>query len=103
MYYDSDWASCIDTRRSTTGYCCFITHAPVSWRSKKQSTVSRSSAEAEYRTLATATSEIVWLRALLNDIGIASHKPTTLYFDNQATIHISSNPVFHEKNETYRD
>ncbi|XP_026441790.1 uncharacterized protein LOC113340960 [Papaver somniferum] len=69
-YADSDWAGDVIYRRSTSGYCMFLGNSLISWRSKKQSIVSRSSAEAEYRATAHATSEIIWLRWLLSDMGI---------------------------------
>lgn len=71
--------------------------SPISWKSKKQPTVSRSSAEAEYRSLATLTSEIQWLTYLLSELGFPPSAPITVHCDNQAAIHISENPVFHER------
>uniref|UniRef100_A0A803P5Z5 CCHC-type domain-containing protein n=1 Tax=Cannabis sativa TaxID=3483 RepID=A0A803P5Z5_CANSA len=69
----------------------------VSWKSKKQQTVPRSSAEAEYRAMAHATVEHTWIIALLKDFGITHSPPTTLYCDYTAAIHISENPVYHER------
>ncbi|KAL0443868.1 UNVERIFIED_CONTAM: Retrovirus-related Pol polyprotein from transposon RE2 [Sesamum latifolium] len=96
-YCDADWASCTDSRRPLTGFCVFLGGALVSWKTKKQSTVSRSTAEAEYRSLAAMVCELKWLSYLLTDFGISPQLPIPLYCDNKAALHILANPVFHER------
>jgi len=96
-YCDSDWLGCPYSRRSRTGYLLLLGGAPISWKSKKQSVVSRSSAEAEYRAMATTVSEVLWVRWLLHELGAPQAGPTTPFCDNQATRHIANNPVFHER------
>ncbi|XP_057503724.1 uncharacterized mitochondrial protein AtMg00810-like [Actinidia eriantha] len=95
-YSDADWAGDPTDRRSTTGYCFFLGDSLISWRSKKQSVVARSSTESEYRALATATSELLWLRWLLQDLGIDSPS-VSLHCDNHSAIQIAHNDVFHER------
>ncbi|KAK2993029.1 hypothetical protein RJ640_001592 [Escallonia rubra] len=96
-FCDADWAGCPMTRKSTTGYIIFLGSSPVSWRAKKQTVVSRSSAEVEYRAMATTTSEIIWLKQLLQDLEVSCTTPVSLFCDNRAAIHIAANPVFHER------
>jgi len=96
-FSDADWATCVDTRRSITGYCFFIGSSLVSWKTKKQSTISRSSSKAEYRALASATCELQWLIYLFRDLHISCNKCPVLHCDNQSALYIAANPVFHER------
>lgn len=93
---DYDCGAYAMTRRSITGYLLLFGQSPVSWKSKKQSTVSRSSSEAEYRAMASASFEITWTIRLLTELGVTALQPVTLHCDNQSTLYIAKNPVFHE-------
>ncbi|KAL0391906.1 UNVERIFIED_CONTAM: Retrovirus-related Pol polyprotein from transposon RE1 [Sesamum radiatum] len=93
-YSDSDWASCPDSRRSLTGYCVFLGGALISWKTKKQATVSRSSTEAEYRSMASTVCELLWIHYLLHEFRISPLLPIPFWCDNKAAIHIAENPVF---------
>lgn len=96
-FTDADYNGDPTNRRSTTGYCVFVGGNLVSWKSKKQNVVSRSSVESEYRAMAQTTCELIRVRSLLGEIGFAQSKPMNLYCDNEAAIHIANNPVFHER------
>ncbi|KAL4569586.1 hypothetical protein LXL04_025227 [Taraxacum kok-saghyz] len=97
-YVDADWAKCLSTRRSVSGYCLFLGDSLISWRSKKLPTVSRSSTESEYRALAVVTNcEVIWVLKLLKDMRIPCKPPVNVFVDNNSAIDLSLNPVFHER------
>nr|CAN76326.1 hypothetical protein VITISV_014220 [Vitis vinifera] len=97
VYSDADWAGNIIDRRSTSGYCSFVWGNLVTWRSKKQSVVARSSAEAEYRALAQGICEGIWIKRVLSELGQTSSSPILMMCDNQAAISIAKNPVHHDR------
>ncbi|GJR11781.1 ribonuclease H-like domain-containing protein [Tanacetum coccineum] len=96
-YSDVDWAKCIITRKYVTGYCVFLNNSLVSWKSKKQNTLSKSSTEAEYRALALVTSEVIWILNFLKDLQIENLLPVSLHCDNNSAIKIAANPIFYER------
>jgi len=96
-YSDADHGSDPTDRKSVTRFCIFLGDSLISWKSKKQSIVSQSSTEAEYCAMTSTTKEIVWLRWLLADMRISFSHPTPMYCDNQSSIQIAHNSVFHER------
>nr|KYP53210.1 Retrovirus-related Pol polyprotein from transposon TNT 1-94 [Cajanus cajan] len=95
-YVDADWGSCHDSRKSTTGFCVFLGNSLISWKSKRQQIVSKSSVEAKYKAIYSVSNEITWLRNLLADFNINTPF-ASVYCDNKVVIHIASNPTFHER------
>ncbi|CAN0840831.1 Retrovirus-related Pol polyprotein from transposon TNT 1-94 [Linum grandiflorum] len=96
-FADADYAGCLDTRRSTSGWCVKLGSSVISWHCKKQDRVAKSSTEAEYRSMSEVSSELVWLHRLLVELGVYCHVPVQLYADNMSAIHITTNPVLHER------
>jgi hypothetical protein len=95
-YSDADWAGCPTTRRSTSGYYVFLGNNILSWSSKRQPTLSRSNAEAEYRGVANAVAETCWLRNLLRELHTPLSSATLVHCDNVSAVYLSSNPVQHQ-------
>jgi hypothetical protein len=95
-YSDATWASDPTDRYSLSAYCVFLGSSLIAWKTKKQTAVSRSSAEAELRAMATVTAEVTWLRWLLEDFGVSATAPTPLSSDSTGAISIARDPVKHE-------
>ncbi|CAM8933504.1 unnamed protein product [Rhodiola kirilowii] len=96
-FCDADWVACPITRKSLTGHCVTLGSSVISWKTKKQPVVSRSSAESDYRAMTAVCCELVWLVRLLGDMGVTVNGAIPLHYDNKAAIHIAHNPVFHER------
>ncbi|XP_070005742.1 secreted RxLR effector protein 161-like [Nicotiana sylvestris] len=87
VFCDNDWASYPDSRRSVTGFCIFLGGSLVGWKSKKQHVVSLSSAEAEYRAMSKAVTEVTWLSRLLSDFGVLLSSYVPVFCDSQVALH----------------
>ncbi|GJY18433.1 ribonuclease H-like domain-containing protein [Tanacetum coccineum] len=96
-YTDADWAGCPTTRWSTSGYYVFFRDNLLSWSAKRQHTLSRSSAEAEYMGVANDVAQTAWLRNLLRELHTPLLSATLIYCDNVSAIYMTTNPVQHQR------
>ncbi|XP_039131886.1 uncharacterized mitochondrial protein AtMg00810-like [Dioscorea cayenensis subsp. rotundata] len=95
-YSDATWASSPDDRVSVTGYFIFLGASLVIWKTKKQHTVAKSSAEAEVRALASTVQEVLWIRSVLQDFGVPIHSPIPIHCNSTGALQIATDPVKHE-------
>lgn len=96
-YTDVDWAGSADDRTSTSGYFTFVGGNLVTWRSKKQPVLARSSAEAEFIGMALGICELLWVKSGLSDLSFEPKEAMRLYCDNTSAIEIAHNPVQHDR------
>ncbi|GJT46879.1 retrovirus-related pol polyprotein from transposon RE2 [Tanacetum coccineum] len=94
-FSDSNWDGIKDNGHSTTAYILYLGSNIISWRSARQKSVSRSSTEAEYKALANASAEMMWVQNLLHELGISLHETPTLFCDNTGATYLCANPVYH--------
>jgi hypothetical protein len=97
LYIDVDWAGYSDTRQSTSDYIMFLGANLISWSSKDQNIISRSSAEVDYRVVVNGVAKACWLRQLLQELHAPLMKSTLVYYNNVSTVYVSTNPIQHQR------
>ena len=96
-YIDVDWASCVDDRKSTSGDAFYLGKSLVAWLSKKQTSISLSTAEAEYIAIAACCTQVRWMKQTLQDMKVSIDEPISIKCDNTSAISISKNILLHSK------
>jgi hypothetical protein len=98
-FSDADYAGDVDTRRSTSGFVFILNGAAVTWSSRRQNCVALSTMESEYIAASETSREAVWLRRLLDQIGIRQERPIILNCDNKSAIALAHNPEHHTRSK----
>ena len=96
-YADSDYASNIESRKSTSGFVLTLGNGPITWASRAQKTVAQSTTEAEYIALAECVKDVLWAQQMLRDLELTFKMPTLVNSDNQGAIKLVKNPVYHRR------
>jgi hypothetical protein len=94
-YSDVDWAGNLDDCHIMGGFAIFLSGNLIYWSSHKQYTISRSSTESEYKALADATAELIWIQVLLHELVISHLRPPSLWCDNIGATYLSANTIFY--------
>ena len=98
-YSDASYASDVNDRRSFTGHCFTLGNALISWRSHKQRSVASSTTESEYMALSDASRQMIWLRSALHEIQPGTKLSFILHGDNNSSLALVKNPVFHKRSK----
>ncbi|GKC55114.1 ribonuclease H-like domain-containing protein, partial [Tanacetum coccineum] len=101
VFVDSDYAKCKATRSSVSGYSVFLENSLPSSKSKKQSMLSKSSVEAEYKAMNTVTCEVMWIKKILTEFGITNSLSVNVNCENSSAIQIATNTMFHERTKHF--
>ncbi|KAH9686748.1 hypothetical protein KPL70_014488 [Citrus sinensis] len=96
-FTNADWACDLDDKKSVGAYCIYLGNNLISWSSKKQLMITRSSAESEYRVLASASAELTWLQSLFSQLRISCTEKPTIWCDNVSATELAKNPVYHSR------
>ena len=97
-FTDADYAGCVESRKSRSGFVFLLNGGPVSWSSQRQSVVALSTTEAEYIALSHGTKEAIWLRRILNDLNIKCES-VPISIDNQSAIKLANNSEYHKRSK----